>query len=137
MSERHVQRLVDGAAITVAETVTGEWKPFDPQAVKQIVLQSKLVYGSGGTTCKVYLQTSVDGGETPIDVACHAFGTADARKVSSVSRYAARGEAVPSDAALADDTELDGVIGDRIRIKYVVAGTDYAATTLDVDVILG
>jgi hypothetical protein len=36
---------------------------------------------------------------------------------------------VPGDGALADDTAIDGLIGDRVRLKVVSTGT-YAGSTV-------
>lgn len=120
-------------AVTAAVT---EPIGLDPQAVKSVGIQSTFDYGSGGTNLKVWLQTSFDAGVTWTDIACQAFTTADARKLSSVYRYAAGAEAVATDGALADDTELSGRIGDRIRLKYTSTGTYGGSTTLRVDGIL-
>jgi len=87
-------------------------------------------YGSGGTTFKTFWQTSLDGGTTWMDVASHAFATTDAAKASSVSARAALTTPVtPGDGVLADNTSVDGVIGDKVRAKYIVAGT-YVASTI-------
>jgi len=127
--------LVNAATITASATVTTEPLLFHPHSVGSIAVQSSLTYGSGGTTLKVYMQTSLDNGANWIDIAVHAFTTASSRKVSSVSRFAARAEAVATDGTLADDTELDGVIGDRIRVKYISTGTYAGSTTLSVHVV--
>lgn len=109
---------------------------FVPGAVRNIVLQSTFTYGSSGTTTKVWLQTSFDGGTTWTDIICQAFTTSTSRKVSSVNIFVVGAEAGATDAALADDTELSGRIGDRIRLKYTTTGTYASSTTLKVDVVL-
>jgi hypothetical protein len=104
--------------------------------VTALVVQSIFDYGSGGTSCKVYLQTSLDGGATWFDVAQHAFATADATKVSALNANIAPAAQAftPGDGALADNTVANGALGDRLRVKIVSAGT-YAATTIKVDVV--
>ena len=109
---------------------------FIPGSVNSISMQSDFVYGSSGTNAKVWLQTSFDGGAKWVDIMCHAFATTSLRKVSSVSRFAVGAEIVATDATLADDTQLDGRIGDRIRLKYTTTGTYATSTTLKVDVVL-
>lgn len=124
---------------TVTDAVTGgvsDAHTFFPDSVSTILMQSNFTYGSGGTTAKVWLQTSLDDGETWIDIIGHAFATANGRKVSAVER-GARAEDVAVDGALADDSELGGVIGDRLRLKYTTTGTYDDDTTLKVSVILG
>ena len=110
---------------------------FIPGSVSSISLQSDFTYGADGTNTKVWLQTSFDGGDKWTDIMCHAFTTSTSRKVSSVSRFAVGAEAVATDGSLADDSELDGRIGDRIRLKYTTTGTYASSTTLKVDVVLG
>jgi hypothetical protein len=79
--------------------------------------------GSGGTSVKLYFQTSLDHGATWFDVACIAFATAVAKKIANVSALPAVNNATLTDGALADNTVLAGAVIDRLRLKYVVAGT--------------
>jgi hypothetical protein len=102
-----------------------------------IVAEAQVVYGSGGTTIDVYVQTSLDGGVTWIDIMNFHFMTSTANKVSKVSSYAALAAGItPGDAALASNTILDGLIGDRVRVKYVTVGTYGGGTTLRVDLVI-
>ena len=132
----HGLAMLPSVTLTTAGTVTTVPIGLDPMAVKNIAMQSTFDWGSAGTNLKVWLQTSFDAGVTWTDIMCHAFTTSDARKVSSVSRYAAGAEAVATDGALGDDTELSGRIGDRIRLKYTSTGTYATSTTIRVDVVL-
>jgi hypothetical protein len=98
-----------------------------------VLIHAKFAYGSGGTTVKAYVQTSVDNGVNWMDIACFAFALAAATKVSKVNAATALTAAtVPTDGALADDTVKDGIVGDRIRVKYVVAGTYAGASHLTI-----
>jgi hypothetical protein len=98
-----------------------------------LLLQASFENGSGGTTVKAYVQTSLDNGAIWIDVACFAFATTDVpkilHKVLAVSALTAA--TVPTDGTLADNTVLDGVLGDQLRTKVVVVGT-YTGAHLDV-----
>jgi hypothetical protein len=95
-------------------------------------IQARLAMGSGGTTAKVYIQTSLDQGTTWIDVACLAFTTTGATKLVNLSGLTAKtAPASPTDGAMADDTCLDGVLGDRLRAKIVTTGT-YSSAVLSV-----
>ena len=96
-------------------------------------LQVRFAYGSGGTTCKVYVQTTLDQGTTWIDVYCAAFTTSPATKVVNLSALTAKTTAAtPGDGALADDTCVDGIIGDRWRVKVTSTGTYAGNTTVAV-----
>jgi len=79
--------------------------------------------GSGGTSVKLYWQTSLDGGTTWFDVACIAFATAAAKKIANLSALAAVNTATLTDGAMSDNTVLAGAVIDRLRLKYVVVGT--------------
>ena len=96
-------------------------------------VQIKLAYGSGGTTLKVYVQTTLDQGATWVDVSCSAFTTASATKVINLSGLTPKTTAAtPTDGAMTDDTALDGVLGDRWRVKVTSTGTYAGSTTLSV-----
>jgi len=99
--------------------------------VAYLLMQAKFDWGSGGTTAKVYVQTSVDEGDTWIDIACFAFATADETRLMKVmATDDLTDNTTPTDGSLTDDTALSGVIGDRIRATLVVVGT-YANSTID------
>lgn len=108
-----------------------------PPDVRAIALQATFAYGSGGTTAKVYVQTSLDDGATWIDIACLAFATTAAVKVAAVKAATARAVATPTDGTLADDTLLDGLIGDRVRVKVISSGTYAGASSIAVSAVAG
>jgi hypothetical protein len=93
-------------------------------------VESVFTYAADGTTCKVYIQTSFDGGTTWVDVAQHAFTTSTASKLSAVNRGIAPASqaATPTDGTLADNTILQGLLGDLLRVKVITTGT-YSGTT--------
>jgi hypothetical protein len=92
--------------------------------------QMRLAYGSGGTSVKAYLQTSLDQGTTWIDAACFTFTTASAVKVRNLSGLTPKtSDVIPTDGTLTDDTTVDGILGDRFRLKVVSVGT-YAGSTV-------
>lgn len=130
----------DGATLvwtkTITTAITGETQLVmdGMSGYDHILLYSVFDYGSGGTTAKAWLQTSLDNGATWFDVVSHAFTTADGSKVSALSRYiapASQGFA-PGDAALADNTIVQGVFGDMYRVKVTTTGTYGGSTTLNV-----
>jgi hypothetical protein len=116
-------------AITTAGTQTGT-AVTDLDGMLAAGLQVRLAYGSGGTSVKVYVQTSLDQGTVWIDVACFTFTTASAVKVRNLSALTPKTtDVTPTDGALTDDTSVDGILGDRMRIKVVSVGT-YAGSTV-------
>jgi hypothetical protein len=114
-------------------TDSGDDAFIEPDDFHAATIQIKLAYGSGGTTLKVYVQTSLDQGSTWVDVSCSAFTTASATKIVNLSGLTPKTTAAtPSDGAMTDDTALDGVLGDRFRVKITSTGTYAGSTTLSV-----
>lgn len=125
---------VTAAATVLSEPISmGQLGVHAPQA---LAFQGVFVYGSGGTTCKAFLQTSFDGGATWCDIACMAFTTASLKKVGAISPViAAAAPATPTDGTLADNTINNGLLGDRVRFKVISAGTYAGGTTLSLTVV--
>jgi hypothetical protein len=115
--------------IAAAGTQVGDWTTCDLSGLLALAAQLRLAYGSSGTTVKAYLQTSLDQGGTPIDIACVVFGTASEVEVMNFSALTPKGQVVPSDGSLADDTLVDGILGDRFRLKVISTGT-YGGSTI-------
>lgn len=83
-----------------------------------LTLQARLQYTSGGGTLKGWVQTSIDLGSTWLDIACFAFAQADKTRLFNLSGLTPKTSIVtPGDALLADDTAVDGLFGDRLRVK--------------------
>ncbi len=115
--------------LTTAGTQTGA-PVTDLDGMTAVTLQLRLAYGSGGTSAKAYVQTSLDQGTTWVDIACVVFATASEVAILNLSGLTPKTSQVnPTDGALADDTALDGVLGDRLRLKVVSTGT-YAGSTV-------
>ena len=136
LPDRTRLRIVRDAATPIAgaQTVVSDESsvPFGTRILSAL---AKFVWVGGGTSVKVYVQTSLDGGSTWIDIMCFAFAGTTANKASAVKTNIALAAGVtPTDGTLTDNTILDGLIGDRIRVKYIVAGTYTGATTLSVAV---
>lgn len=129
--------LLPSTAITTA--VTGSvGTVFDNLAgMKYVGAIGVFTYGSGGTTAKFYLQTSFDDGTTYTDIACWSVTTASATKFHVVkSPTAVTANQAIQDAALSANTILDGVLGDRLRIKYTTTGTYAGSTTMKIDAVV-
>jgi len=115
--------------IAGAGTQTGDWVS-DLDGLMAAAAQMRLAYGSGGTSVKAYLQTSLDQGTTPIDIACFTFTTAGASKARNLSALTPKTtDVTPTDGTLTDDTSVDGILGDRFSLKIVSVGT-YVGTVL-------
>ena len=109
-----------------------------PRDISTLIAQATFVRAAGGGTCDVFLQTSIDRGNTWVDIAQWAFTTSSATKIHGVRAYIAlAANYTPTDGALSDNTIKDGLMGDRVRIKTVTAGTVYSgSSTLDVDYVV-
>lgn len=110
-------------AVATAGTYVGDWLT-GLDGMLSLSAQIRLSYGSGGTAIRAFLQTSLDGGTTPIDIACKLFTTVGGVAVFNFSGLTPKLAAVvPADGGLADDTALDGILGDRLRLKLITTGT--------------
>lgn len=92
------------------------------EGASSIDVQLRFAYGSGGASMKAYFQTSLDQGQTWVDLWCFAATTASKTRLRHLA--SAVNEITPTDGALADDTVAEGIVlGDRFRLKVVSAGT--------------
>ncbi len=106
--------------------------------MKNLVIEANFVYGSAGTTVDAWLQTSLDGGSSWIDIAQFAFLTTSLRKVHTVvlpAVVATRTNVTPLDGTLGDNLIQDGILGDMIRAKLTTVGTYAGGTTLNINFI--
>ena len=113
-------------SITTAQTYVGDWiDGFDGVVALSVDLQ--MFYGSGGTSGAVFVQTSLrqatdvtDGG---VDLICMTFTTASKSRMYNLSGLTPENAFIPTDGALADDSQQDGMLGDRFRLKVITTGT--------------
>jgi hypothetical protein len=137
--QQSARRIVFLPALTIAAAVAATATPPITQlgGMTYLAVIAKFLYGAGGTTVDAYLQTSINGGASWIDIMEFNFTTAAATKVSAVSTAVALAAvAVPGDGALTVNTILNGLLGDRLRLKYVTVGTYSGATSLAVDALV-
>ena len=117
--------ITTAAAGVVSTPITGLL------GMTSVSAQAVFTYGSGGTSAKYYLQTSLDGGATWFDIACWAFATTTATAIHSVrTATAVAANYTPLDATLTDNTIKDGLLGCCLRIKYTTVGTYAGGTTI-------
>ncbi len=122
--------------ITAALTAVSRGEVSGLHGMKSLTVQANFVYGSAGTTCDVWVQTSLDGGVTWVDIMQFAFLLASLRKVHTVvipAVVATRTNVTPLTATLADDIIQDGILGDRLRVILTTTGTYAGDTTLTVE----
>jgi hypothetical protein len=106
-------------AIGTTRTAPIETKDWPPE---NLTVHCNFVYGSGGETVDAYVQMSVDGGSTWVDVAeCH-FTMTSLRELYDIS-------SLPS--AVSSRTATGGMIS--WRAEYVSTGTYAGGTTLQID----
>lgn len=104
--------------------------------IKYLACQAVFTYGSGGTTAKFWVQTTLDGGVTWIDIMSFAFTTATLSKVSAVVTSTALAAGVtPGSAALADNTILSGLLGEQVRVLGTSTGTYAGGTTIAISAV--
>lgn len=97
-------------------------------------IEANFSYGSGGTSLKVMIETSLDQGTTWTEVARLAFTTASAQKVVNLSGLTPV-TTVYAPAALSDDAVKDGVFGPRWRARILTVGVYAGNSSLSVRMI--
>jgi hypothetical protein len=121
----------------IATPVTGQvyGSPVSVNRHRNLIVTATFAYGSGGTTAKVWLQTSVDNGVTWFDVANFAFALATAVRINKLTGDAeVAANYTPTDAALADNTIKDGLLGTMYRGKVTSTGT-YVNTAIRLEIL--
>jgi hypothetical protein len=113
--------------ITITETIVGDWIE-NLEGMISALVGIRFIYGSSGTSVKAYLQTTSDDGSTACDIACVVFDTVSEHKLLNFTAAPKLTQVTPTDKALADDTAVDGILGNKFRLAVVVVGT-YAGST--------
>lgn len=127
-------KLLD-AELAAAVTASAGSPVMGLHGMRHIALEAKFVRAAGGTTCKVWVQTTLDDGETWFDVACFAFATTTANKLHAVRVDPATPmtpATVPASATLTDDTVLDGILGSGLRTLMTTTGTYTGASSIEI-----
>lgn len=99
------------------------------QRVESLTLQAVITVAGGGTTAKAWVQTSLDGGTTWVDIASFAFTTSTATRIYHLTPVAVTSIATPTDGTLTDNTAVNGLLGDRFRVKLTTTGTYTGASS--------
>lgn len=127
MPSQLMNAQIPAAGTYTTDAVTGFGK------VTSATIQYRFTAGSGGTSVKAYVQTSLDGGVSWWDIACEALTTSDINTYQAVNIDTVSTPVALTDGSLTDNTAIDGLLGDRFRVKYVVVGT-YSDASLIVDI---
>jgi hypothetical protein len=121
---------LDATPAPIPQTINLD--PITLDLADSVGIELWFAYGSGaGTECKVYVQSTLDGGNQWFDVACVVFGIVSERQILSLTRGATP-LTTPTDGTMADDTILNnGVVplGTKLRLKVLVDGV-YVQTIL-------
>jgi len=123
--------LINGTdfVITAPTTYVGDWlTDLDGMMSVSVLLDFRSAAGpqqlDGDSFLRAYLQTSLDDGNSVIDLACVVFQNGNQQQIFNV---AADGTSpapmTATDGALADNTILGGVLGNRLRLKLTTQGT--------------
>jgi len=120
-----------GAAFSLASagTFLGDWM-LNFAGVDALSLHASFAYGGGGAVggATIYFQTSLDQGQTPIDIFAPVFAEANGLSVANLSALDKAAPFSPAQQSLAANTIVDGVLGDRFRAVLVVS-TPYTGNT--------
>ena len=116
--------LAAAVANQLSETTTVE-------NVVAVSLTAKFVRAAGGATAKAWVQTSTDG-DAWADVCSFAFTTTSLNKAAALTQNVAHTHATIVDAALADNTLLNGRLANKYRVKYTTTGTYTGASSLEI-----
>ena len=104
---------------------------IEPGDLKNLLVEAQFARAGGGTSVDAYLQTTLDGGATWIDIRNFHFTTTSLNQIVNHSSATPVTTAVtPTDGSMTANTSIDGILGSQIRIKYTVVGTYTGASLL-------
>lgn len=118
------------AAAVAAQTTTPVAMPIG--RVEALAVHATFAYGSNGTSAKAWLQTSLDGGVSWMDIANFAFTTSAAKRCYNLTAVAVTSIATPVDGSLSDNTAVNGFLGALFRVKLTTTGTYAGASSLKI-----
>lgn len=103
----------------------------DAEGLLALAVELLFTYTSGGGEVRAYVQTSLDQGSTWFDIACVLFQTASKTVMLNFSALTPKtAQYNPTNGTLTDNTAVDGLLGDRFRVRIKSTGTTYGANTL-------
>lgn len=131
LGDRAVTAALTGEVITEGAGANGASQAFigDLDGMLAAYIVCGFSFGSGGTTCLVTVQNSVDGLNWR-DVARFDFATASAWKSCNLSGLTPKG--ITTHSALGSEGVNDGELGDKWRAVITSTGTYGGSTTVSV-----
>jgi hypothetical protein len=121
------------AAAVTADVTAGV---FEIGRAESLTLHGVITVAGGGTTAKAWVQTSFDGGSSWMDIANFAFTTSTATRAYHLTAAAVTSIATPGDAALTDNTAVNGFLGNVVRVKLTTTGTYTGASSFVIHAIV-
>lgn len=123
---------------TITTAVTGSLSDVyvcrEPR-LSALTAQVNFIYGSGGTNATAYLQTSLDDGATWVDIYAFQATTASMKRIVNLTTASAvTTPATPTDGSLTANTVVNGILGNRFRVKYTTTGTYATSTSIAVHI---
>ncbi len=125
--------LEDSAESLIAETHN------IPPGINGLTAQGSFTYGSGGTSAKFYLQTTIDG-ENWRDVCCFAYTTASSslavNLIAATALQTAQNFNPPGgvlagvDTDFGDNSGASGLIGNSLRVKQIITASPAYENTI-------
>lgn len=125
--DEHNSFPITGPGVTRYPWITGL------HGLSGVSIQAQLAYGAGGEEITVYVQSSIDGGDTAFDIAAFEFRQESQLWLASVAATSGQGAVAPPVEALEPGQAFGGILGDRLRVVAKVKGT-YRDTFLRVAV---
>lgn len=120
------------AAAVTGDVTAGVFAAPGGGRVESLTLQATITVAGGGTTAKAWVQTTLDGGTTWIDIASFAFTTSTATRVYHLTAAAVTAIATPTDGTLTDNTAVNGILGEQFRVKLTTTGTYTGASSFKI-----
>jgi hypothetical protein len=103
------------------------------EGMEELSVEFNFAYGSGGTTLKAWLQTSLSQGTRWRDLACFAATTASKQRDFSLRRTLDSALWTPGNGVLADDIIASSIVfGDQLRLLLTTTGTYAGGTVISV-----
>ena len=125
--DEHNSFPITGPGVTRYPWITGL------HGISGVSIHAELAYGDGGEEVTVYVQSSIDGGDTAFDIAAFAFRQESKLWLANVAATWAQNATTPPVEALEPGQVFGGILGDRLRVVAKVNGT-YRDTFLRVAV---
>lgn len=121
--------LLATASITSPVTDTVSEPEVGLGAFTELTVQARWSPTGGGTSLIAYIETSIDGGVSWVDIARIDYATGSRLAVFGIVSGSL---AVATYAALSSEGTRAGFLGDRLRLRYTSTGTFSAGSQLTV-----